>query len=333
MKSGRSDRDFVASVLARAGSRRFDGEEGSADLVELAQAYVRLEERLGKIIAIGDKYQAEALEFAGRLRDALERLARLEGRSADGSEEKVARLSLPAATEARSSERRAEDPLLVRVRKALECADEDISSTDVGLLLRRCEKLDARLEKIVRISDGYQNQLREASLRLEFMARTDILTGLSNRRDMVERLERELSRFDRYGTTFSLILFDIDGFKSVNDRHGHNFGDEALRTVAYVFGQELRRTDICGRWGGEEFLVLCPETGATEAFLVGEKCRRAIAACAMESKEGEVHITMSGGVCGAENGLTIDDLVKRADDALYRAKAAGKDNIISWPFV
>ncbi|MGO8692143.1 MAG: diguanylate cyclase [Rectinemataceae bacterium] len=331
MKSGRSDRDFVVSVLARAGRLRPESEPEAGELVELAEAYMRLEERLGKIIAIGDKYQAEALEFSGRLRDALERLARLEEQGVHASGKKFGKTAASAAMSAKSSDHRANDPLLLRIRKAAEGGGEGNTAVDAGLLLRRYEKLDARLEKIVRISDGYQDQLREASLRMEFMARTDTLTGLPNRRDMVERFDREILRLDRYGTTFSLVLFDLDDFKDVNDCHGHNFGDEALRIVAYVFGRELRRTDVCGRWGGEEFLVLCPETGPAEAFLVGEKCRRAIGASAMESREGEVHITMSGGVCGAEKGLTMDDLVKRADDALYRAKAAGKDNIVSWP--
>ncbi|HUW41990.1 MAG TPA: diguanylate cyclase [Rectinemataceae bacterium] len=330
MKSGRSDRDLVASVLARAGCLRVAGEGSPADLVELAQAYLRLEGRLDKIIAIGDKYQAEALEASGRLRDALERLARYEGRGEStlgrGDE------SRPEQPEGETglSSHRSEDQLLARIKAALE-QGEAFLPDDVRGLLKRYEKMDARLDKIVRISDSFQGQLREVSLRMEYMARTDALTGLSNRRDMVERLDRELARFSRYGAVFSIILFDIDDFKPVNDRHGHDVGDQALRTVAYVFGQELRKTDVCARWGGEEFLILCPETRSAEAFLVGEKCRRAIGASSMHSREGELRVTMSGGICGAEPGLTVDELVKRADDALYRAKASGKNIIASWP--
>ncbi len=330
MKTGRSDRDFVASVLARAGSPRVEGEWSPGDLVELAQAYLRLEDRLGKIIAIGDKYQAEALEASGRLRDALERLAEYEDRIAPARDGSGGDRGGGPEGEGDLAPRRAEDPLLVRIEAALE-GGESPSPEDLRFLLRRYAKMNGRLEKIVRISDGYQGQLREASLRMDYMARTDSLTGLSNRRDMVERLDREFSRFGRYGAIFSLILFDLDDFKQINDRHGHDVGDQALRTVAYVFGKELRKTDVCSRWGGEEFLIVCPETGPAEAFLVGEKCRRAIGACSMHSREGELRVTVSGGVCGAEPGLGIDELVKRADDALYRAKDSGKDAIVSWP--
>lgn len=167
-------------------------------------------------------------------------------------------------------------------------------------------------------------------MRMEYMARTDLLTGLSNRRDMVERLDRELSRYKRYGAPFSVILFDIDNFKQVNDRYGHDVGDKTLRTIAGVFGRELRKTDVCGRWGGEEFLVLCPETGPAEAFLVGEKCRRAIGATEMYSRLGDIRVTLSGGICGVEPGLGIDELIRRADEALYGAKGSGKNKVLLW---
>lgn len=191
-------------------------------------------------------------------------------------------------------------------------------------------RLEERLDKIIRISDRYQGQLREESLRMEYIARTDPLTGLANRRDTMERLQKELARFRRYGTPFSVILFDLDDFKSVNDSFGHNVGDAALRTVAQVFGAELRDTDSCGRWGGEEFLVLCPETQAEDALIVAEKCKKVLAGTAIECKDCELHLTMSGGVCSAVSDIDLDNLVKRADDALYRAKAEGKDSVYVW---
>jgi len=167
-------------------------------------------------------------------------------------------------------------------------------------------------------------------MRMELLARTDPLTGLSNRRDIIERLERELSLFRRYGTPFSLILFDGDNFKKLNDSYGHSVGDQALRTIARIFGTRLRDTDFCGRWGGEEFLVLCTATRPEEAFVVAEKCRKALAETIVDDGYPELHITISGGVYGAAEGMEFDEIVKRADEALYRAKAAGKDNIRLW---
>jgi diguanylate cyclase (GGDEF)-like protein len=99
-----------------------------------------------------------------------------------------------------------------------------------------------------------------------------------------------------------------------------------------MFQRELRGTDLCGRWGGEEFLVICPETAPADALTVAEKCRLAIASLPIATSEGEIAIRLSGGVSGVEAGLGVDELVKRADDALYRAKALGKNRIVGWPF-
>jgi diguanylate cyclase (GGDEF)-like protein len=334
MKSSRSDRDLVSSILAEPG--RHQGRK-SPGLVELAEAYTRLEDRLDKIIAIGDKYQAESLENAGRLRVALERLERLERPS--GTDAASVIPAAPTLCKGRAEdeaggelpEMKRIDPLAERIGAAVMAGRADaLSIDDIRLLLRRYGRLEARLDKIVRISDGYQSQLRDATMRMEFLARTDPLTGLSNRRDTMERLDSELSRLDRYGTIFSVVIFDLDDFKRVNDLYGHNTGDQTLRMVARVFGSELRKTDLCGRWGGEEFLIICPATERAEAFTVAEKCKRAVAADRVETKSGEVRITMSGGVCAAEKGLDLDTLIRRADDALYRAKGSGKNTIVEW---
>jgi diguanylate cyclase (GGDEF)-like protein len=323
MRLKRGGEEEVSGLLGRAEALRGAAEPLARDYVALAGAYARLEERLAKIIAISDKYQAEAIESAGRLRDALEQLERLrslprpEPEAVAGKRERTAAPARPA------------DPLVERLRSALEsgsgCGPEDLS-----ILLRRYEKANSRLEKIVTISDSYQSQLREISLRIDFMARTDPLTSLPNRRDMMERLERELSRFERYGTAFTVILFDIDDFKHVNDAYGHDAGDMVLRTVASIFGKELRRTDSCSRWGGEEFLVLCPEIKAEAARRVGEKCRAAIAGAVVEAQKGQVGVTISGGVASMDGGLDLDALIRRADEALYRSKASGKNTLTLW---
>lgn len=297
----------------KAGER--GGDEGFA---ELAGAYLRLEERLAKIVAIGDKYQAELLETRGRLKDALDRLEAFGPRP--GPEERAGR----GAAEAPAKARRPADPLAARLRASL-AAGKSLSPAEIGSLLDRCEKLNARMDKIVTISDHYQGQLRDISARMDFMARTDPLTSLSNRRDMVERLDREVARFERYGTGFSVILFDIDDFKRVNDGFGHDAGDRVLKAVSLALLHELRCSDGCSRWGGEEFLILCPETGAAEARVVAEKCRKAVAGLSVESLKGEIRVTLSGGLAAMAGGLGRDGLIQLADQGLYRAKAAGKN--------
>ncbi len=290
---------------------------------------------MAKIIAIGDKYQAEALESASRLRHALEAMEALGSGNRALPPRPAPEAPLPRARGQDGLRPRrgssVVDPLIQRLHAAIEEGGEGrlapFAVNDVSLLLRRYEKTDARLEKIVTISDGYQSQLREATTRMDYLARTDPLTGLPNRRDMMERLAREVARFDRYGTLFSLILFDIDDFKLVNDRYGHETGDKVLRNVASIFGRELRKSDTCARWGGEEFLVLCPETGTVEAVIVGEKCRKAIAESAVEARECRIGVTVSGGVSAIAAGFDIDALIRGADDSLYRAKDAGKNLI------
>jgi diguanylate cyclase (GGDEF) domain len=295
---------------------------GGSEFDDLAAAYLRLEDRLEKIIAIGDKYQAEALEARGRLKDALERLESL------GSEERKGERERRPEPVQRGALRptRTGDPLASRIRAEV-AAGRAVTTEDVAALLARCEKLNSRMEKIVTISDRYQGQLREASAQMEYMARTDPLTSLSNRRDMVERIDRETDRFERYGTVFSVILFDIDDFKRVNDRFGHDAGDRVLKAVSHAFLDETRRCDSCSRWGGEEFLILCPQTDAAEALVVAEKCREAVADLCVEHRDGTIKATVSGGIASIAPGLARDALINKADEGLYLAKSAGKNTL------
>ncbi len=160
------------------------------------------------------------------------------------------------------------------------------------------------------------------------LARTDSLTGLPNRREIMARLQAELERCRRTGRPVSLLMVDLDRFKSVNDRFGHAVGDLALQAVAAVGARVLRRIDSLGRIGGEEFLAVLPETDSAEARSAAERLRAAIAAELIRADSATVSITASVGVATcdpAAPALRPEQLIQAADAALYRAKQAGRD--------
>jgi diguanylate cyclase (GGDEF)-like protein len=172
--------------------------------------------------------------------------------------------------------------------------------------------------------------MREQQARLDELARTDALTGLPNRREVLERIAAELERAARTDQPTSLLMFDIDRFKRVNDTYGHAAGDCVLRAVAAIARASLRRIDVCGRVGGEEFLVLLPEAGAEDACAAAERLRAAIASGATDCVDKTLRITVSVGVVTRAPGETtsLDALVQAADLALYAAKDAGRDRVV-----
>ncbi|WP_175481827.1 diguanylate cyclase [Marinobacter zhejiangensis] len=160
---------------------------------------------------------------------------------------------------------------------------------------------------------------------LTHQALHDRLTGLYNRGKTEDRLTQEIVRSSRYGNTFSLILFDVDHFKLVNDRFGHNAGDDVLVEVASQLSTNVRSADFVGRWGGEEFLVILPETDLDEGGAVAENLRLHIAEQTFPIPGGSV--TVSAGVSAFLPGDDLQELVKRADTALYQAKDEGRNQI------
>jgi diguanylate cyclase (GGDEF)-like protein len=162
-------------------------------------------------------------------------------------------------------------------------------------------------------------------------ARTDALTGLRNRRALEEAAGAEVKRGTRTGATLAVLICDIDHFKQINDRHGHDVGDQVIRAVAEHLGTVARESDALGRWGGEEFLMILPDTGENEAFVVAERMRRAIEVAPMPV-EG-LKVTISLGVAallpGGSEPERWQEAVREADDAMYRAKAAGR-NRVAW---
>ena len=159
-------------------------------------------------------------------------------------------------------------------------------------------------------------------------ARTDPLTGLSNRRHFDEQLQRIVSDSLAHGTPASLVVADVDHFKRVNDTYGHEAGDAVLKAVARVFLDCLRAEDVCARYGGEEIAILLPETSVERAQEVAERVRKAIAAKPVKHGERTISVTASFGVAGyPESTAQRDALFPTADRALYEAKAAGRDQV------
>lgn len=163
----------------------------------------------------------------------------------------------------------------------------------------------------------------------ELLARTDALTQLSNRRDFYDKTQHELNRRKRIGGAASLMMLDIDHFKQVNDSYGHLSGDQVLKVLSQVSQSVNRNTDVLARLGGEEFAVFMPDTPLTEALEVAERLRLALANTAIALPEGaHIHITVSIGVtCSRAEDSHIDDLLKRADAALYQAKNSGRNRV------
>lgn len=169
------------------------------------------------------------------------------------------------------------------------------------------------------------------SRELERVARTDPLTGLANRRDMMERLEAARADCVKDGRVHSLILADLDDFKEVNDRYGHGVGDEVLQQLAQRLGAVVKVRDVVGRWGGEEFVILLPETDADGARVVAENLRAAVAGSKFSSSAGEFSLTLTMGVAELTSALSVDQVVQRADVAMYRGKEAGKNRSVVHP--
>ena len=174
---------------------------------------------------------------------------------------------------------------------------------------------------------------RADNARLEHLATTDPLTGLLNRRALSERLTTEMERALRYDTSVALLLVDLDHFKRVNDTHGHLAGDGVLRVVAELLGEEARSSDLVGRYGGEEFLIVLPETDDAGAAVLAERMRERVAMHAFRAWEDgrTLRVTTSIGVATfpAARIESVEDLFARADAALYRAKADGRDRVRS----
>jgi two-component system, cell cycle response regulator len=171
-------------------------------------------------------------------------------------------------------------------------------------------------------------ELEEFNKKLDFVSRTDPLTGLYNRRHIMEKIQEEAVRFKRNKKSFSLLIADVDFFKSINDTYGHAFGDYVLKTISKNMRETAREQDTVARWGGEEFLLLLPETEAEGASILAERMRKKIAEIPFQCDAVKLTITMTFGVAAMHEHGAVDDVIKRADNALYDGKKKGKNRVM-----
>jgi diguanylate cyclase (GGDEF)-like protein len=169
-------------------------------------------------------------------------------------------------------------------------------------------------------------KLEELYKEREIEAYTDALTGLTNRLAMMHRLEYLYARYKRQKEIFSLVLFDIDYFKQVNDNYGHQVGDDVLKEVAQIALKSIREVDTAARYGGEEFVVLLPQTNIVSAVEIAERIRTSMQ---KTIKLDDKSVTASFGVIEIKENMSIEALIKLADEALYKAKAAGRNQVMS----
>lgn len=204
----------------------------------------------------------------------------------------------------------------------------DVQTPDGRNIRVHCSTManGGRMLTFVDVTDLVRN-----ARQLEVLATTDPLTGLFNRRQFLTMTDAEWSRFQRYYRSLSVLMVDIDHFKSVNDRFGHAVGDEAIRAVADVCVRGKRKSDIVGRVGGEEFAVLLPETTLSRARTVAERIRKRVEGLTLTAEGRPVQLTVSVGVAEAITSMPgVDALMKAADAALYQAKEGGRNRTQCW---
>ncbi len=176
-----------------------------------------------------------------------------------------------------------------------------------------------------------RRELRDTLEKVQTLASRDALTGLYNRRHMQERLVDSAKRHERYGERFTVVLVDLDHFKRINDVHGHRVGDEALMAFASAATLALRESDTVGRWGGEEFLFILPNTSPTKALVALDRLRAALQHCSISSRVPGLRVAFSAGIAQHDVAAPVHRTLERADHALYQAKTAGRNRSLVSP--
>lgn len=221
-------------------------------------------------------------------------------------------------------------------------ASQEALAEQFSQLTDEYERLLKRTVKITRVGDSNQRKLLAANelieqqkdelslayQQLDLISREDPLTKLSNRRDFIEKFQDEIHRFERKRGSFSIIMGDIDDFKQVNDRYGHDCGDFVLVKIAELMRSAVRKLDCIARWGGEEFILMLPGTQTEGAIKVAEDIRKQIETSCFQFKQFNLSITITFGICPFQRGMDMNTCIAKADKALYQGKRQGKNQVI-----
>jgi diguanylate cyclase (GGDEF)-like protein len=226
-----------------------------------------------------------------------------------------------------------EDRLIEAYEKGVdECLRLPVDPRVLAARVRGAERLIQMRQQVEELLHDRERQLAQLGVltrKLQVAARTDPLTDLGNRRFAMERLEAEHHRLQRSGGTFSIVLIDIDRFKSVNDGYGHEVGDLVLKEVAGLLRRIARKSDSVCRLGGEEFLVICPGANLAQAAAAAERLRAACEAHVVRSGSFDGGVTLSLGVAQmADPSTSVDALLRQADGRVYAAKGQGRNRVV-----
>ncbi len=203
------------------------------------------------------------------------------------------------------------------------------SRSEVGYLTEVFNDMVARLRQGREELASINETLREKNVELHEISITDSLTGLYNRKHLMETLDKEVSRSQRHSRSFSLLVIDIDHFKKYNDTYGHLAGDEVLSKLASVFKESIRSSDYAARYGGEEFIIMLPEIGPEQGVEAAERIRHKVAEEIFSGDGESIKVTISVGVaCYPKNGEDAESVIRNADAALYEAKELGRNRVI-----
>jgi len=340
----------AAALMSLSDLRAIIGDSCSADLVTIEQRIHKSDNltyllSLRKnILVVLDKYagglEKEKETITSFLQEVGERLVELESRLVESSDtnkqyheddlkfsERITSDIKRVTTEIKKKS--SIDDLRKFVFLELEKITRAISAKTNDYLVRM-QQADMEREILKRDFEDIVGNLLEQNKTLSEQSRRDPLTDVFNRRVFDEHMEIEIERFQRYKTPFSVLFFDIDHFKKINDTYGHEAGDRALRGIAINTRKVLRKSDIFARYGGEKFAIILPEADLSQAAGVAEKLRGFIEQTDFDYKSDTVKITISIGVTGAlESDKIPDDIFRRVDAHLYKAKNSGRNCVVS----
>ncbi|MEO1923816.1 MAG: GGDEF domain-containing protein, partial [Nautiliaceae bacterium] len=188
---------------------------------------------------------------------------------------------------------------------------------------KEMKKEDEEVEKLKQKIKELEKKVKKLSCEVK----TDFLTNIANKKAIMEELKRQESSFKRYGTIYSVVFFDIDHFKNINDTYGHDAGDVILKTLGLLFRRYARDVDMIGRFGGEEFVAILPNTNKEGAYRFAEKLREIVQKAKFLYKNTRINVTVSGGVASRQEVNSQEELLKKADERLYLAKKSGRNKV------